>query len=122
MCFGRYLLLIDMISIPFLWPQIGSQRASSSGAAWSGVGGWHMVRTFVELMDPSLCFSSAPVSAQSLALVISISIELLERFESIHAAQKRERVGLCVYLSIVGRALLDTWILSTTQTGSSFPP
>ena len=81
-----------------------------------------MARTFVELMDPNLYFSSAPVSAQSLALVISISIELLERFASIHAAQKRERVGLCVYLSIVGRALLDTWILSTPQTGSSFPP
>ena len=74
----------------------------------------------MELMDPSLCFPSALASAQS--LVISISIEMLERFASIHAAQKRERAGLCVYLSIVRRALLDTWIISTPQTGSSFPP
>ena len=120
--FGRYLLFIAMISIPFLWPQLGSQRASSSGAAWSRGAGAHVVRTSVELMDPSLCFPSAPASAQSLASVISTSIEMLERFASIHAAQKRESAGLCVYLSIVRRALLDTWIISTPQTGSSFPP
>lgn len=58
--FGRYLLFIAMISIPFLWPQRGSQRASSSGVAWSRGGGACIVRTSVELMDSSLCVSSAP--------------------------------------------------------------
>ena len=55
----------------------------------------HMVRTSVELMDPSLCIFFAPASAQSLAVVISILIEMLERIISVHAARKRE-CAVCV--------------------------